>query len=56
VSDYLFDFYRRTYGFAAGDLPQTEDAAARELTLPLYPTMTEEAVDYVSASLRQLLR
>ncbi len=44
---HLFDFYRRNFGHGEGDLPVTEAAMEREITLPLYPAMTEEDVDYV---------
>jgi dTDP-4-amino-4,6-dideoxygalactose transaminase len=36
-------------------LPRTEAIAARELTLPLYPTMTEAQVRLVGAGLREAL-
>lgn len=44
---HLFDHYRSAYGYAPGDLPVTEDLAARLVTLPLYPTMSNEQVDTV---------
>ena len=44
---HLFDFYRRSFGHDEGDLPVTEAAMEREITLPLYPAMTEKDVDYV---------
>lgn len=42
-------------GLTAADLPLTEDAAAREVTLPLYPTMTEAQVHAVVESMRGAL-
>ncbi|MDJ0875050.1 MAG: DegT/DnrJ/EryC1/StrS family aminotransferase [Desulfobacterales bacterium] len=44
---HLFEFYRRTFGWREGALPNTEKVAAREVTLPLYPGMKDEEVDYV---------
>jgi len=38
------------------DAPIAEDIAKRELTLPLYPTMTLEEVDYVCDSLIKILK
>jgi len=35
--------------------PVAEDIAKRELTLPLYPTMSFDEVDYVSESLKKIL-
>ena len=44
---HLFDFYRRTFGFTEGLLPVTEEVAKREVTLPLYPSMKAQDVQYV---------
>jgi dTDP-4-amino-4,6-dideoxygalactose transaminase len=37
-------------GYSKGDFPHTERLADEELSLPLYPEMTEEDVEYVAAS------
>ncbi len=50
---HLFSYYRDRFGFAEGMLPNTEDVASRLITLPLYPTMTEEQVDMVCEVLIQ---
>jgi len=42
---HCFTYYQAHYGIVS--LPRTEDIAAREVTLPLYPTMGEEIVDCV---------
>jgi len=52
---HLFDFYRRTFGFKEGLLPITEDVAKRELTLPLYPSMRAQDVQYVCDSIAEYL-
>jgi dTDP-4-amino-4,6-dideoxygalactose transaminase len=43
-----FTYYRERYSGIS--LPVTEAVAAREVTLPLYPGMRDEDVDYVLAS------
>jgi dTDP-4-amino-4,6-dideoxygalactose transaminase len=48
-----FTHYRERYPDVS--LPQTETAAARELTLPLYPGMGEEKVDRVVESVKRAL-
>ena len=48
---HLFSYYRQEFGEVS--LPMTEDAAAHEMTLPLYPTMGEESVKAVIAALIQ---
>jgi dTDP-4-amino-4,6-dideoxygalactose transaminase len=50
---HTFDYYRKRYGPVS--LPVTEELAARELTLPLYPTMGAEAVQWVVTSLKAAL-
>ena len=51
-----FSHYRRLFppGFDHR-LPQTEAVAARELTLPLYPTLSTGLVEYVVAAVRRFL-
>jgi len=49
---HLFSYYRERFGAGPGLLPITEDIAARELTLPLYPTLDPADVVAVVAALR----
>jgi len=50
---HTFTYHRR---FApAGGLPVTEAIAAREVTLPLYPTMSQTQIDLVIETVRQAL-
>ena len=37
-------------------LPRTENAAAREVTLPLYPTMGDDAVQLVAGAVMKALQ
>lgn len=46
--------YRRL-GFAAGDYPDSERYYGRAITIPLFPTMTEEQQDQVIGSLTRAL-
>lgn len=48
-----FSYHRAQLGDQS--LPKTEEAAAREITLPLYPTMDVIAIDTVINSVRQAL-
>jgi perosamine synthetase len=43
------------FGFQPGDFPCTEDLGRRSLALPFSGVMTEEQVDYVCSTLRNLL-
>lgn len=42
--------FRAYAGIPCGELPVTEDVASRQVTLPLFPTMTEEQTEMVRAA------
>ena len=44
---HLMSAYRDRFGYQEGDFPNTEKHFDRIISLPLYPTMTEEEVQYV---------
>jgi dTDP-4-amino-4,6-dideoxygalactose transaminase len=50
-----FTYYRERFGDSIGSLPLTETIGRREVTLPLYPTMTPESVDYVTQAVDSVL-
>jgi dTDP-4-amino-4,6-dideoxygalactose transaminase len=50
---HMFKYYRTRYPGVS--LPITEMVASREVTLPLYPTMDNEAVELVISTVRQAL-
>lgn len=52
---HLHPYYRRTYGYAAGDLPVAERLYEREISLPIYPDLLDEDVDRVARSLNRAL-
>jgi len=39
--------YQRNYGYRTGDFPVAEREYQRSLSLPIYPTMSEEEIDHV---------
>ncbi|MCI1965448.1 MAG: DegT/DnrJ/EryC1/StrS family aminotransferase [Oscillospiraceae bacterium] len=47
--------YTKRFGFKAGDFPNTEKHFERIVSLPLYPTLTEEQSDYVVAAVRDIV-
>ncbi len=51
---HTFEDYRKTYGSTS--LPNTEEAASRELTLPLYPELTENSIEYVVGCLSEAIQ
>ena len=51
---YLQPWYRRTFGYGTGKCPNAEAFYARALSLPLYPSMTDQEVQRVIDSVRNL--
>ncbi|MCY0093038.1 UDP-4-amino-4,6-dideoxy-N-acetyl-beta-L-altrosamine transaminase [Hoeflea ulvae] len=47
--------YYQRLGFSAGDFPAAEDYYTRAISIPLFPTMTEDQQDYIVSRLRGLL-
>lgn len=52
---HLFKYYRDRFGYREGMLPLTEQVGKREVTLPLYPMMKEEEVQYITSKIKELL-
>ena len=52
---HLHQYYRETFGYARGDLPQSEWISDRTLSLPLSPGLSDEDVDDVIFSVRRTL-
>lgn len=52
---HLLTFYRERFGHRPGDFPHAEWIGERTLSLPFYPALDYSAVDYVVASLREVL-
>jgi dTDP-4-amino-4,6-dideoxygalactose transaminase len=50
-----FQIYHEAWKERGMDLPVTEDVAAREVTLPLYPTMSEEQVKWVVQAIKETM-
>jgi len=44
---HLFKYYRKTYGFKEGDFPIAEYIGKSTITLPFYPKLTNDEVEYI---------
>lgn len=51
---HLQPWYRRTYGYGPGKCPVAEAFYSRALSLPLFPTMTDDDVQRVVAAVKSL--
>lgn len=49
---HLTRFYREEFGFEGGELPVTEKLAKQVLTLPMYPTLTTNEMNYITENIR----
>lgn len=47
-------FYKETYGYKDGDYPIAEKYYEQELSLPLYPGMSDDDVDYIISKTKEL--
>ena len=51
-----FHIYQEDWQKRGGTLPFTEEAGVREVTLPLYPTMRNEQVEWVTQAIKDTLQ
>ena len=52
---HLTHFYRKKFGFSGGELPVTEKISRQVLTLPMYPTLTRNDMDYIVNNIKEFL-
>ncbi|MDE3178594.1 MAG: DegT/DnrJ/EryC1/StrS family aminotransferase, partial [Acidobacteriota bacterium] len=50
---HLSTAYRRA-GHHPGECPVAEEMASRFVSLPIHPRLTEEAIDYLTRTIREL--
>jgi dTDP-4-amino-4,6-dideoxygalactose transaminase len=50
-----FQIYLKEWEKRGAGLPLTEEASARQVTLPLYPTMRDEQVQWVAQAIKETL-
>lgn len=52
---HLHRYYRERFGYSGGEFPVAEDAAARLISLPMFPSMTDQDVEDVIVGLRKVV-
>jgi len=53
---HLTPFYRKLFGYKEGFLPKTEKISQQVLTLPMYPSLTVEEMDYIVSCINGFFR
>ena len=53
VPVHLHPYYRKNFGFKEGDFPEAEKFYSREISIPMYHSMTEEEQMYVIDALKK---
>jgi len=48
-------FYQEEYGYGPGDFPHAEDTFSRCVSLPIYPGLSIESVDFVVQTVKQIV-
>lgn len=48
---HLQPYYRRRFGFKEGDFPVSEEFYKREVSIPIYPALEDDQLEYVSAEI-----
>jgi dTDP-4-amino-4,6-dideoxygalactose transaminase len=52
---HLHPYYAQTYGYNPGDFPDAEDAFSRCLSLPIYPSLSDDEVDRVIETVEKVV-
>ncbi len=52
---HLLTYYKEKYGFERGRFPHAERIGDSTISLPMYPNLSDEDVDYVAATLKSIL-
>lgn len=53
---HLKTYYRKKFNYKKGDLPKTEKLSEQVLTLPMYPALKKQEIDYMTASIENFWR
>lgn len=52
---HLLKFYRRTFGFKEGDFPVAESISKSTISLPLYPKLTNQELNYAVKTVKEVI-
>jgi dTDP-4-amino-4,6-dideoxygalactose transaminase len=55
-ASHLYSLFRRQFGYKEGDFPQAELIGSRTISLPLYPSLRDEEIEYVAETVKKVLQ
>ena len=55
-ASHLYSLFRHQFGYKEGDFPQAELIGSRTVSLPLYPSLRDEEIEYVAETVKRVLR
>jgi dTDP-4-amino-4,6-dideoxygalactose transaminase len=53
---HLTHFYSHAYGYSGGELPATETISSQILSLPIYPGMTNDDIDFLTRKIAEFFK
>jgi dTDP-4-amino-4,6-dideoxygalactose transaminase len=53
---HLQPFYRHRYGFKQGDFPLAEQFYRKEISIPMYPQLGKEDLEYITGKIKSLAK
>ncbi len=53
---HLMTYYRERFGYKEGDFPNAEEIGSRTLTIPFYPKLKDDEIEYVIESLLDIVK
>ena len=52
---HLLSYYKNIFGFSKGILPKAEMIGDSTITLPMYPKMTDDEINYVISVVKKVI-
>ncbi len=52
---HLLDYLQKRLGYSAGDFPHAEEIGLRTITLPMYPKLNDQEINYVIESVKKVV-
>lgn len=53
---HLTNFYQSVFGYKDGFLPETEKIAKKVLSLPMFPSLKNEEIEYITQKIKEFIK